>query len=219
MNPQGGNIVEKLRMAVKSADFTELAYQSAEDLRTQINAHEAIVPIIRLMEENPKVDFGNPGPLVHFMEKYDAETYDIVVLESIQRKPTVFKLFLFSRIINSVDEVKRQGYIRILKQLSEEMDTCDDVKTFANELIAHHIGISTDFIPTIETCDVVLIHPLPSPKDLLNLKKIMGINTSIAELLKCSKEMPYTLLENIPVGKARKMLMEASAFEKYIKLR
>ncbi|MEN2776266.1 hypothetical protein ABCY62_14670 [Acetivibrio clariflavus] len=73
------------------------------------NSSEAVEPIIKLIESNPDVDFGSPGPLVHFLEKFDENQYYSKLVESIKRSPTVHTLFMLNRIINGVDGVKKRS--------------------------------------------------------------------------------------------------------------
>ena len=49
---------------------------------------EALEPILHFMGEHPKIDFGVPGPLVHFVETFYRIGYEEKLIESVQRKPT-----------------------------------------------------------------------------------------------------------------------------------
>lgn len=61
---------------------------------------EAIEPILRFMEENPSIEFGTPGALVHFVEKFYRNGYEQKLLESVSRKPTSHTAWMLNRLIN-----------------------------------------------------------------------------------------------------------------------
>jgi hypothetical protein len=47
-----------------------------EELSELDEVSEAIEPILKIMETNPSVDYGEPGPLVHFCESYYKNGYE-----------------------------------------------------------------------------------------------------------------------------------------------
>jgi hypothetical protein len=64
---------------------------------------EAIEPILRFMEEYPAIDFGAPGPLVHFIERFHGKGYDEKLVESVRRKPTSLTVSMLNRLINGTN--------------------------------------------------------------------------------------------------------------------
>lgn len=68
----------------------------------------------------------------------------------------------------------------------------------------------TEQKPIIEppdTCNIVLANtPDGGLKDLLRIKSVLGLEISAADLLKGSKNPPYTLIERFPYGKAKKLI-------------
>jgi hypothetical protein len=58
------------------------------------------VSVGRAMEEYPVIDFGTPGPLVHFLERFYGQGYEDKLILSIQRKPTAHTLWMLNRLIN-----------------------------------------------------------------------------------------------------------------------
>ena len=76
---------------------------------------EAVEAILRFMENHPDVDFGTPGPLVHFVEAFHARGYEQRLVESLQRTPTPHTLWLLNRLINRTRAVDaRRGYIELM---------------------------------------------------------------------------------------------------------
>ena len=61
---------------------------------------EAVEPILRFKEEHSSIEFGTPGALVHFVEKFYRNGYEQKLLESISRKPTSHTAWMLNRLIN-----------------------------------------------------------------------------------------------------------------------
>ena len=84
--------------------------------------------ILRLMENYPNLDYGMPGPAVHFVERFFMKGYETLLLESIERTPTAHTLWMVNRIINSPKLVDRQKYIDALKEVADRGDISDEIR-------------------------------------------------------------------------------------------
>lgn len=126
-------LMEKLTENVGSDYFVSIAYEVTDKLEKLPNAFEAVEPIFKLMESNPNADFGDPGPLVHFMEKFDEQKYDEKLVESIRRCPTVPTLIMLRRIINGTYGSKKQRYIELFDFVINSPQVPEDEKEIARE--------------------------------------------------------------------------------------
>jgi hypothetical protein len=171
------------------------------------NAFEAIKPIIMLIELNQNVDFGNPGPLVHFLENFDEKEYDAKLIESVQRNPTSHTLFMLNRIINSVGDNPKKAYLCLYDTVINSPDTSEYVRKVAQEFKSFHInkGVDNDDI-LLELRNIVLTKPINGQKDLITIKNVLGLELSIKELLIGSKNLPFILMKGIPYGRAQGIL-------------
>jgi hypothetical protein len=76
--------------------------------------------VLRFMERHPDIDYGPPGPLVHFMERTykeggpTSERWDRLVVESMTRRPTAHTSWLLNRLINGSDSERRQRLIDVM---------------------------------------------------------------------------------------------------------
>ncbi|MGM1435801.1 SMI1/KNR4 family protein [Bacillus cereus group sp. BceL295] len=58
-----------------------------------------------------------------------------------------------------------------------------------------------------DTCNIVLIEiPYGGLKDLVKIKSVLALDISTGELLKGSKNLPFTLVKGAPYGKAKKII-------------
>src|SRR5215469_979883 len=89
------------------ADLDDFEWQSnalVEQWESSNVGFEAVEPILRFMEEHSSIEFGTPGALVHFVEKFYKKGYDEKLLESISRKPTLHTAWMLNRLINGAKE-------------------------------------------------------------------------------------------------------------------
>ena len=78
---------------------------------------EAVEPVLRFMEDHPGEDFGTPGSLTHFIERFYKSGYEQKLVESLARRPTSQTVQLLSRVIGgakTIEEWKR--YVELMKQ-------------------------------------------------------------------------------------------------------
>jgi hypothetical protein len=129
-------ITDQLQAIASASDFE---WQSGVLTAAWISAGadlETVEPILQFMEEHPKIDYGVPGPLVHFMEGIhgrgeDGRGYDEMVIESVRRLPTAHTVWLLNRIVNATkvpDE--RTRLIEVMSQAKLNPKT--DEETLAN---------------------------------------------------------------------------------------
>ena len=76
-------IITGLKAAVKP----EEEYFIEDDLIDAINQYpepfELVEPILEIIATNPQVDFGMPGDLVHFVEKFYNQGYEELLIASV----------------------------------------------------------------------------------------------------------------------------------------
>ena len=56
------------------------------------NPFELVAPILEIIESNPDIDFGTPGDLVHFVEKFYKKGYEELLLKSVRKNPVSSKI-------------------------------------------------------------------------------------------------------------------------------
>jgi hypothetical protein len=88
---------------------------------------EAVEPILRFIEDNPELDFGVPGPLVTFVERFQGRGYEEELLKSLHRKPTDHTTWMLNRLINGAKSAsERQKYVDAM-QLAREHPQADEM--------------------------------------------------------------------------------------------
>jgi hypothetical protein len=93
----------------------------------QLSAVEAV---LNFMERHPDWDFGTPGALVHFVEKFYGKGYETLLLQSLTRRPTGHTLWMLNRMINGEKNAERKAsYVAMLSQIAS--DSRNDEATIA----------------------------------------------------------------------------------------
>jgi hypothetical protein len=104
------DITDQLEKIAASEHFVADSIDLTERWEAAGVGIEGVEPIFRFMEQHPKIDFGTPGYLVHFVERFYGKGYEAMLLESIERRPVGHTVWMLNRIINGTDapEMKRQ---------------------------------------------------------------------------------------------------------------
>ena len=125
MNEQIKNVIIKLEKHIQEAynaddedDFTESLCEIRDELEETEDNFEAVAHVLRLIESNEDIEYGGPGPLAHFMESFYQKGYEVQLIKSLERKPTVYTLFLLHRIMNNKDDPNYKKYLDLIKSIS-----------------------------------------------------------------------------------------------------
>ncbi|MBX4259991.1 hypothetical protein KTC96_08515 [Clostridium estertheticum] len=110
-------LVNKLEKSITNDEFIDISYDVVEEIGEREDAFEAIQPILMLVEKNPNVDFGKPGPLVHFVEKFYKNGYEEKLVESLKRFPTKHTVWMLNRIINGSQGDSKEYFINLLEDV------------------------------------------------------------------------------------------------------
>src|SRR5438270_12202641 len=110
-------ISEQLEGIASAEDFANAAAELTEAWSAAGVGAECIGPILRFTEEHPALDYGTPGPLVHFMEEFHRNGYEGKLAESVARKPTMMTAWMLNRVLNGTGKPsQRQALVRAMRQ-------------------------------------------------------------------------------------------------------
>lgn len=127
---------DALLHAKNSGHFFSEAQSIVERLKKEGAGLESVTGILEFIEEHPNFDFGSPGPLAHFIERFHRQGYETALLASIKRRPTVPTLLLLNRLINgTMRESERRVQIDALRQSQSHPFSDGEVKRLA----AHYL--------------------------------------------------------------------------------
>lgn len=122
------------------AEFTLIQYDVVAIMEQYQIGLESVQPILELMEKYPLVEFGSPGPLTHFMEKFYQENkriYEELLMQSVLKRPGVHTVWLLNRVINGVKAETYIELIQVLKSVSENKSIHQDIHTVAANFLEY----------------------------------------------------------------------------------
>ena len=117
------SIIQKMEACIQDNDDLETVMMDCmEEMEENYNQLDSVQLLLRLMERHPLADFGSPGPIVHFVERFYKKGYEEELLLSLKRMPTLHTVWMLHRLINGTDQA--EVYLDLLKEISENA-SCD----------------------------------------------------------------------------------------------
>ncbi|HZQ49750.1 MAG TPA: hypothetical protein VFB69_05540 [Candidatus Dormibacteraeota bacterium] len=117
-------------------DFPHIARQLVEGWKSQDARVETVEPVLRFIESHPDIDFGSPGPLVHFVERFYLGGYEEALVESVLRQPRAHTVWMLNRLINGTTDVEvRTRYIGVMKAVGLNPAADDSAVRYANQFL------------------------------------------------------------------------------------
>jgi hypothetical protein len=103
----------------------------ADELVGHPEGVEAIPGLLLLLEQNEKLEWGAPGPVVHAVETFCGRGYERLLLESIRRKPTNHTLWMVNRVLNGVSKDLQSDFMEVLAKAAKRKDVSAEVRQAA----------------------------------------------------------------------------------------
>lgn len=111
------HIIEELQCVLDRQGRVKIPEKLIQEMLEMENPKELIEPILKLIESNPSVDFGNPGILVLFLESLYDCGYEELLIESVLRSPTAHNIWMLHRCYNDEKDKRHEIYRKAIEQL------------------------------------------------------------------------------------------------------
>jgi hypothetical protein len=139
----------QLRKLASEDGILEQPYDLVKSWKSARVGLEAVESILRFMEDNPDLDFGTPGELVHFVERFYRHGYEEELRQSLARKPTAHTVWMLNRLINGARSLsERQKYVGEMQQAKAsghaDEQALQRIDHYLNRLSAHKRGDAYD---------------------------------------------------------------------------
>ena len=133
MHVEMENVIKKLEQYIKDDEVTYEFDDAIEELKQLNLGLSSVESLLGFMEKHPFTDFGMPGEIVHYMERFYRHGYEELLMKSIERRPTIHTLFMMNRLINGGGD--REFYMELLKEVTERTDIEKKIQDAAQEYI------------------------------------------------------------------------------------
>ena len=97
------------------------------------NPFELVAPILEIIESNPDIDFGTPGDLVHFVEKFYKKEYEELLLKSVRKNPTMHNIWMLHRCYIDEDNPLHSKFSLLIKEIKEDKSVSSKIKEVIEE--------------------------------------------------------------------------------------
>lgn len=126
-------VIEEIESAIGRDDFEFIMEESITKLEVEGVGIEAVIPLLKIMERHPMDDFGMPGAIVHFVERFNKNGYEELLIESVKRRPTMHTVWMLNRVMNGSEN--KNDYLEIMKEITERSDIEESIKNSASEFM------------------------------------------------------------------------------------
>ncbi len=128
-------LIKRMEDHIDSDDFECIEEECIEEIEESDLGLNAVEPLIKLMERHPLADFGAPGAIVHFVEKYYKKGYEEILYQSIKRSPAMHTVWMLNRICN--DKNSPDKFKKLLVETAERNDIDDVIAKSAKEFLGN----------------------------------------------------------------------------------
>ena len=131
------SIIQKMEAGMQdNEDFENVMMDCMAEIEENYNQLDSVQPLLRLMERHPLTDFGSPGPIVHFVERFYQKGYEEELLLSLKRMPTLHTVWMLNRLVNGTDQA--EVYLELLKEISENASYNKEIREEALHFLSIH---------------------------------------------------------------------------------
>lgn len=130
----------KIEEAVDTDDIEFVQCDCVAELEAASVGSEAIEPLLSVFERHPISDFGIPGDIMYFIEKFDDKIYFPLLLESFKRRPSIATAWAMNRILNVVKASEgRKAKLDLMKTALDRDDVEHEVKEQIREVLNYQL--------------------------------------------------------------------------------
>jgi hypothetical protein len=126
----------RLNQVLRATDPIGEMQSIADELETLGVGVESVTTTLKFMERNPDLDFGLPGPLVHFAERFHRRGYEQALLESVRRCPTPHTVWMLHRVINGATPIERHELVEVLRAVVRDPRATKEAKSAAARFLS-----------------------------------------------------------------------------------
>jgi hypothetical protein len=135
------HLSERLAQALATGDPLRGLEAVIAELESSDADVGSVSTILLFMEEHPDFDFGVPGPLVHFVERFYHRGYESELLKSLERQPTPHTVWMLNRLINgTAPGPTRTEYMTALRAAGNHPRANADTRQSVGEFLAAQDG-------------------------------------------------------------------------------
>jgi hypothetical protein len=132
----GVDVLADLEELVSNEHFAGELYPLVERWERSRVGTEALAPIFEFIERNPDLDYGAPGELVRFLERFRERGYEAALLQSLNRKPNTITLSMLNALLDGERDASREmAYLSLMRAIAVDPRVDEPVREDAREFL------------------------------------------------------------------------------------
>ena len=133
MNNELKTILNQMESCIEDDEITYEFDDLIEKISDLNLGSASIEPLLFFIEEHPLVDFGFPGTIVHYLERFYKQGYEEKLIDSLNRRPTRHTVFMINRLINGTTH--KEEYLLLMNAIIHRNDVEQEIKDDAQEFL------------------------------------------------------------------------------------
>ena len=112
----------------------ELADEIVDAMEAYPQPFDLVDPVLDFISKHPEVDFGSPGYLVHFVERFYHQGYEDLLMEVVGKKPTLHNIWMLHRCCNDNDPNLVRQIQTLVGELKKDKTLDSQVRSMIEDL-------------------------------------------------------------------------------------
>ena len=129
------NLIKSMEDHIDSDDFEMIEEECVEKIEESGFGLDAVEPLLKFMERHPLADFGAPGAIAYFVEKYYKKGYEEILYQSVKRSPAMHTVWMLNRICNAKNSPDK--FRQLLAETAERNDIDKAISKSAKEFLGN----------------------------------------------------------------------------------
>ena len=126
-------IINALKEAAKPYDSYYIEDEVRQAMMQLPEPFELVEPILEIIGANPTVDFGMPGDLVHYVERFSEKGYEELLIAYVKKNPTAHNIWMVHRCYNDVENSLRKEFKSLITELKTDSSVSQEIKKVIDE--------------------------------------------------------------------------------------
>ena len=123
-----------LHDAITEDQEFELADEIVDAMEAYPQPFDLVASILDFISKNPEVDFGSPGYLVHFVERFYHQGYEDLLIEVVGKSPPLHNIWMLHRCCNDNDPNLVPQIQALIGELKKDKTLDSQVRTMIEDL-------------------------------------------------------------------------------------
>lgn len=129
---------DEILLALQDAITEDQEFELADKIMDAMVAYpqpfDLVAPILDFISKHPEVDFGSPGYLVHFVERFYHQGYEDLLMEVVGKSPTLHNIGMLHRCCNDNDPDLVPQIQALIGKLKKDKTLDSQVRTMIEDL-------------------------------------------------------------------------------------